>query len=192
MTTELEQKKGVNVRKFLLTPDKIIVETKTLRKNSKYEVKLERLGLDLHYQSDSTIAGKIFFGLCIALVIGSIFGIFYSTGKDINTWIFNAVLWTLIACFAYFKPHQDDVYLVGGQTNLVFYRNIPDEKVVLEFIDKIKEHVKSYLKEKHTIFDSTTLEQDYYNRINWLRDREIISYSEYIEYKTHFDTQRLL
>jgi hypothetical protein len=48
------------------------------------------------------------------------------------------------------------------------------------------------MKDKYTLFDSTTLEQDYYNQINWLRDKEIISHSEYIEYKTKFDMQKLL
>jgi hypothetical protein len=192
MTTEFQQKRGLNFRKFTLTSDKILVETRTLRKNHKYEIKLDRIGLDIHYQSDNTIAGKIFFGICIALVVGSVFSVFFTTGKDTNISIINAVLWTLMACFAYFKPHQDDIFLVGGQTNLVFYRDIPNEKVVLEFIDKVKENVKIYLKEKYTIFDSTTGEQDFYSRINWLRDREIISYSEYVEYKTQFDTQKLL
>ncbi len=192
MTTEFQQKRGLNFRKFTLTYDKIIVETRTLRKNDKYEIKLDRIGLDTHYQSDNTIAGKMFFGICIALVVGSIFGIIYNTGKDVDTWILNAILWTLMACFAYFKPHQDDIYLVGGQTNLVFYRDIPNEKAVLKFIDSVKIQVKDYLKEKYTVFDSTTPEQDFYSRINWLRDREVISYSEYIEYKTNYDTQKLL
>jgi hypothetical protein len=192
MTTEFQQKRGLNFRKFTLTSDKIIIETRTLRKNDKYEIKLDRVGLDTHYQSDNTISGKIFLGVCIALVVGSFFGIFYSKGNDINTWIFNAVLWTLIACLAYFKPHQDDIYLVGGQTNLVFYRDIPNEKNVIDFINKVRERVKIYLKEKYTAFDNTTVEQDFYNRINWLRDSEIISYSEYVEYKTQFDTQKLL
>ncbi len=131
-------------------------------------------------------------GICIAIAIGSAFGVFYTDGKDRVTSIICAVLSTSLACFAYFKPHQDDIYLVGGQSNLVFYRDIPNEEVVLEFIDKVKENVKIYLKEKYTMFDSTTVDQDYYVRINWLRDREIINHSEYFEYKMQFDTQKLL
>lgn len=168
------------------------MEHRTLRKNDKYEVKLDRLGFDIHYQSDNTFAGRIFFGICIVLVVGSVIGVFFTTGTDSNTWIGNAVIWTLIASFAYFKPHQDDIFLVGGEVNLVFYREIPNEKRVLEFIESVHECRKIYLKEKYSIFDSTTTEQDYYGRINWLRDREIISYSEYVEYKTQFDIQKLL
>jgi hypothetical protein len=136
--------------------------------------------------------GKIFLGVCIALVIASIFGFFLGNEKISKLWIFNGAIWILMGCFAYFKQHQDDIYLVGGQTNLVFYRNIPNEKAVMEFIDKVRDQVKIYLKEKYTTFDITTSEQDYYNRINWLRDREVISSAEYAEYKALFDTQKLL
>ncbi len=192
MNTKFEQKRGINIRKFLLKSDKIIVETKTIRKNNKFEVKLDKIGFDIHYQSDNTFAGKIFVGICILLVIGSIIAFFLSTGKNTNIWIFNAIIWALMALFGYFKPHQDDIYLVGGEINLVFYRDIPSEAAVLDFIEEIIEQAKIYLKEKYTVFDSSTPEQDFYGRINWLRDREIISYAEYIEYKTYFEAQKLL
>ncbi len=58
---EFIQKRGLNCRKFILTNDKIIIETTTYRKIDKYEVKLERLGFDIHYQSDNTLPGKILF-----------------------------------------------------------------------------------------------------------------------------------
>lgn len=126
MSIEFQQKKGLNFRKFVLTSDKIIVERRTFRKNEKYEVKLDKLGLDIHYQADNNIAGKIFLGVCLVLTIGSVFGIFLSTGKDITTWIVNAVLWTVMSFIAYIKPHDDDIFLVGGQINLVFYRDVPN------------------------------------------------------------------
>ena len=192
MKEEFQQKSWSNFRKYTLISDRIIVETKTLRKIDKYEVKLDRVGLDTYYQSDNTIAGKIFLAVCVVLVIASIVGYFLSNEKDSGIWVFNAILWLLMGCFAYFKKHQDDIYLVGGQNNLVFYRDIPNEKAVLEFIDKVKEQAKKYMKAKYTIFDSTTVEQDFYSRINWLRDREIISYSEYADYKSNFETQKLL
>ena len=121
-----------------------------------------------------------------------IFGSIYSTGKDVKTCSIGAGMWSLIACFAYFKPHKDDIYLVNGEYNLVFYRDIPNEKAVIEFIDGVKDQVKAYMKKKYTVFDSTTSDQDFYRRLNWLRDTEIISFSEYDEIKTNYDTQKLL
>jgi len=192
MNEEFLQKRGLNFRRFVLTSDKITVETKTISKINKFEVRLDNIGLDIHYQADNTTVGKILFGVCVALTLGSIIGIIFNNDKDGNVWIVNAVTWGLIGCFAYFRQHQDDIYIVGGQTNLVFYRDIPNEKIVLEFIEKVKEQVKSYLKGKYTVFDSTTEDQDFYSRINWLRDREIISHSEYVDYKTNFEIQKLL
>ncbi|MBK9421330.1 MAG: hypothetical protein IPN44_09805 [Flavobacteriales bacterium] len=98
----------------------------------------------------------------------------------------------LIAIIAYFKQHQDDIFLVGGQINLTFYRAIPNEHDVLEFIEKTRNEVKAYLKERYAVFDATTTELDFYSRINWLREKEVISPAEFAEYKTNFDTQRLL
>jgi len=192
MKTEFKQIRGANSRKFILTSDKITVETKTLRKNNKYEIKLDFLGFDIHYQSDNTLPGKIFLGVCFIWIVGSTLGYLNTEGKESGFWIFNAILGVLMACFAYFKQHQDDIYLVGGQTNLVFYRDIPNEQAVLEFIETVKIQARSYLKEKYTVFDNSTPEQDFYGRINWLREREVISYSEYIEFKTNYDTQKLL
>lgn len=54
MRTEFSQQRGMNSRKFVLTSNKMIVETKTIRKIEKFEVKLDRLGLDIHYQADDT------------------------------------------------------------------------------------------------------------------------------------------
>ena len=192
MSTEFIQKKGYNIRKFILTSDKIIVETKTIQKKYKYEVKLDRLGLDIHYQADNTIAGKIFFTICLILIAISVFAFFYNSDKEQNIWIFNTLLWTAMAFFAYFKQHQDDIFLVGGESNLAFYRNIPNEEKVLEFINKIKTSTKIYLKEKYTYFDKNTSDQDFFHRINWLYEKEIITYTEYLDYKTNFETQKLL
>lgn len=192
MTIEFQQKKGLNVRKFTLSSDKITIETKTIRKISRYDVKLDNVGLDTHYQADNTIVGKIFVVVCFALVIGSTVGIFVSQGRESVNYIINAALFLLLACFGYFKQHQDDIYLVGGQTNLVFFRNVPNEKIVLEFIEQVKQQVKDYLIEKYAFWDNSTLEQDYYNCLNWLLHRGVISHNQYAEYIDNFETQKLL
>lgn len=187
-----EQKRLVGYRRFNLTSDKITVETRNWSKTDKYEIKLDRLGLDIHYQSDNTIAGMIFFGFCIALLVAITVVHLWVEPMDLGILIFNYGLWSFLAMFAYLKPHADDIYLVGGQTNLVFYRNIPNEQAVLSFIEQIRTSIKAYLKKKYTVFDDTTIEQDFYARIAWLRDREVITNNEYSELKHSFDTQKLL
>ena len=60
MTIEFVQKKRFGFRKHTLTNDKIIVESKSPKKNTKYEVKLNRLGFNIHYQADSTLPLKLY------------------------------------------------------------------------------------------------------------------------------------
>ncbi|MDL2142471.1 hypothetical protein QQY79_08055 [Flavobacterium tructae] len=189
---DLLQKRGINSRKFILKDNKIIVDVKSLRKNDKYEVKLDQLGFDIHYRSDNTIPGKLFFFVCITLIIALTILYIFTNQVNQGTLIFNYIIWGTIALITYFKQHQDDIYLTGGQTTLVFYRDIPHEKNVLEFIEKIKTNTRIYLKEKYTNFDNIFSEHDFYNRINWLKDMEIISSSEYAEYKSNFEINRLL
>jgi hypothetical protein len=115
MKTELLQKKGLNSRKFILHSEKISIETKTLQKINKYEVRLDSVGLDIHYQSDNTLPGKIFFIICSVIIVGSIVGFFLTDVKEANGWIFNIVSWSIVACIAYCYPHQDDICLVGAR-----------------------------------------------------------------------------
>ena len=67
---------------------------------------------------------------------------------------------------------------MGGQKNLVFYRNKPDEKAVLEFIHLVVAQSKKYIKEKYTFFDKNTVEAELASRLYWLRNKDIITSNE--------------
>ena len=87
--------------------------------------------------------------------------------------------------------HNDDIFLVGGQKNLVFYRNKPSEDKVVEFIEAIKDARKDYFKKSFSSFDKTTTEEEYYGRLQWLKRQEMITADEYDELKHIFDIQKL-
>ncbi len=189
-TIEFLQKRWPNRRKFTLTSDKLIVESKTLSKNIKFETKLDKLGLNLHYESDNTIPGKIFIGTGTVMIGVMTIAHFASNSIDTRALILNYCVWGIFILMGYFKQHQNDLFLTGGETKIAFYQNIPDEKTVTDFINEIRSRVKIYLKEKYIYFDSATTEYDFYHRISWLRDNEIISQTEFIEYKAIFDMNR--
>jgi len=189
---DFKQIRGSNFRKFKLTPSKIIIETRSSRKNIKYEVKLDRLGFDIFYQSDNTTPGIIMFGICIAIIIGATIEHFTSGTLDTPGLIVTWISCCGFCLLNYLKQHQDDIYLTGGEVNLVFYRNKPNEETVLNFIEEVKKQTKLFLKEKYTVFDDTTTEHDFYNRMIWLREHEIIDQNEYITYINEFEIQKLL
>jgi len=94
MKTVFEQKRGLSLRRFTLYSDKILIETKTIRQNEKYELKLDRIGHNIRYQSDSIIVGKIVFYVCLAIPI--IFWIIHFISPEQlykGTATINTVIW---------------------------------------------------------------------------------------------------
>jgi hypothetical protein len=188
----LFQKKGFTSNKFTLSRDKISIETRTLSGSSKHDVRLENLGLELQYFKKSTLKKKIIVSLCcIVFLITTISYIFTNKVTAQGLIFFYIILVTIAVAFS-MENYQDDIFLVGGKTNLVFYRNIPNEQEVIAFIEDVKSATKKYLKDKYTAFDGATTSEEFYNCIRWLLDQEIISRQEYIDYKGSFDMQQLL
>jgi len=186
-----EQKRGLNSRKHILYSDKIFVEIKTLRKNQKYELKLDKIGHNIHYQSDSTILGKIFFCICIAIpVILWIIHFALPEQLDRGTVSANTVIWWLLALINILMQHQDDLYIVGGQNSLVFYRTIPNEKQVLNFINQVILTSKAYIKNKYSVVDVNIPEEIFLSRLNWLKEEEIISDIEFSQLKDDYSTKK--
>jgi hypothetical protein len=193
MKTQFIQKRGFNYRKFFLHPDKIVVETKTIRKLDKFEVKMDRIGFDIQYQADNTVGGKILFVFCLGLpLLMTVLQFFPHQKTSFGSLVICYIFGFGIALLNYLKQHQDDIFLLGGQKNLVFYRNIPDEAAVLEFIEQVISTAKQYMKTKYTTFDTYTSEEDFMNRLHWLQDREVITDKEYSEIKEEFIVRRLL
>lgn len=192
--TEFVQKRGLQSRTFKLYNDKIIVETKTFKKNHKYELKLDRIGHEILYESDSVLPGKI---LClILLAVPLILLTLKITGIDTKTnysmVCFNFLCCYLLALFCYLKPHQDDIIIVGSQNDLNFYRQIPDESEVLKFVNLVISQSKLYTKEKLSKYDSSINEESYFNKLNWLKEKDIISEIEFQKLKDEFNFKRLM
>lgn len=180
------------IRKFTLYQDRILVESTTWRKVEKFEVRLENLGFEIQYRADNIFYWKVALrGLVMATVI-SFIGLLDAFGGNPVQWLSATALGFVLTIWVYFRPYQDDLFITGGQSNLVFFRNAPSEAVVLDFIEKIKYNYRGILKEKYTAFTRDTQEHDYYARLSWLLENGIIDKSEHSEYKVTFDIQKLL
>lgn len=191
MIKQFVQKRGLNYRKHTLYEDKVVVESRTIRKIDRYEIKLDQLGADKHYQADNTMSGKIAVGIFAFMPVILFISSFFQP-IDTGTMIIDTVLGWSIALILYLKPHADDIYLVGGSRNLVFYRAVPNENEVLDFIDLIVATSRQYLKTKYASFDADTTEEEFMMRLSWLRSRGIITAREMESLKEDFQISRLL
>ncbi len=193
MKVVFEQKKGLGLRRYTLYSDKILIETKTIRKNQKYELRLDKIGRNIHYQSDSTIIGKIFFYICLAIPI-ILWTIHFIRPEQAEKGaaIANTVIWWTLALINILKKHEDDIYLVGGENNLVFFRTIPNEESVLKFIHQVIATSRTYLRNKYGVVNANIPEDLFLGRLNWLKDEEIISENEFFELKDEYNVKKVL
>lgn len=195
MNKTLEQKRGLNLRKHTLFDDYILVETKTIQKYERYEVKLDQIGWEKFYKAEPILLAKIFFYLCLALPsILTLMILLGIEGFELGTFVFNWVLWSIFALLLYYriKNPPDDVYLTGGQRNLLFYRAVPNEADVTQFLNQVIAASKIYIKEKYAKADIDIPQEVFHGRLNWLKERDIISESEYREMKIEYDNKKLL
>ena len=84
------------------------------------------------------------------------------------------------------------IYLTGGNKNILFFRNTPSEKEVLEFIELIKRTKNSFIKKQYLAFDNDTDEAEYYHTLKWLKAQKILSDEEYENAKMEFDIHKLI
>lgn len=192
MIAVLEQKRGFNYRKHTIFEDKVLVEMKSISKIDRYEIRVDKLGFQTQYQADNTLPGKIFFIVCLVIPVALIISelLFHNIGS--RNLMVNCACWFFLALFALLKQNQDDIYLVGGDKNLVFYRNIPSEQKVLDFIVLINKTTKEYIKNKYLTFDPATPDEEYWARLNWLKETEMITDEEFEDYKIDLEIKRLL
>jgi hypothetical protein len=189
----LYQDRGFSSKKFTIENDRIFIETNSFSKKTKLYVKLEKLGFELQYVKKHYYPKKML--LATLWLIAIVLNILYLTHvPDIGLegsliFYFIAIIISVVYST---DQYQDDVYLAGGQSVLLFYRERPNEKEVLAFIDEVIKATKAFLKSKYTDFDEATTPQEFYNCLHWLYEKEVITRDEYIDYKASFDLQKLL
>ena len=72
------------------------------------------------------------------------------------------------------------------------YHSIPTEEKVLSFIELIKTTKKEMFKKEYLAFDSDTDEDEYTDRLNWLKEQKLLTQEDYDNAKIDFEIKRLL
>ena len=192
MIATLEQKRGLEYRKHTLTGDKITVETKSPTKNTRYEVPLDNLRFDLQYQSDNTRSSKIativILSIPVLVTIASFFNNNPSSSSSfvLFVWIsFGTIFW-----LSSFRKPQDDIFLTGGKNHLVLFRTVPNEVLVMTFINQVHETIKTHLRDKHLsgVYNN---EEEYHRVLQWLLSEKVISPVEAQQYRKNFQLQSI-
>lgn len=191
MNNVLEQKRGFGRRTFTLLEDRILVETRESQKNSKFEVKLDQIGYDIYYQSESRMSSILLVGICMLVMLIFLGVLLFDKNSSISATIIFIIIMGSIMTLPVLIKRKDDIYITGGEQYLVFFRTVPNEEYVLSYIDKIITTSKQYLKKKYAVVDMYVPEEIFLNRLSWLLEKEIISRNEFEELKSDYITKKL-
>ena len=191
METIFEQKKRGNIRKYTLYSDKILIETENASKKQKYELKLDKLGHNIFYQSESMASSKggLYFSLSCPIFAWIIY---FLSSTPMAVPIFLTFVCLILVLIILFRKREDDIYLTGSQNSLVFFRTTPSEESVLDFIHKVINTSKAYLRNKYGIIDTNIPEDVFLARLNWLKEEEIISEKEFCELKDEYRIKKII
>lgn len=188
MYTTLIQKKGLFCsREFKLIKDRVIIKEKNIRKILQYEVMLDNIGHEKYYEAENTSIGK-YVTLIIFLIPFLFIYLYFKQKIELDVVMFTSMVCWIFSTFSALKPNKDDIILIGSYRPIYFYRDKPKEEIALEFIDNVIQASKLYMKDKYTRPETYLSSCEYWEMIENLKSRDIISDEEFLSLKEKYQS----
>ena len=195
----LNQKQGLTRREFELRDNVLKIKSESPFGDVKeWSVKVENLGEDKFYQSNSKTGITIFACLLCAFVFFMTVAFLVDTDKAQNIWVLLAIyaLFGGPAIWIFLTPVKKEIHLLGGSSQVSFLRDCPSQQIVEKFIDELIQKTRKLLIEKYSRIDPDLPEDTQMNQLNWLKNKDLISEETYeqlkLEYKSKKQIGRLL
>jgi hypothetical protein len=192
----LNQKQGYRHREFNLEGNKLHVKTKTLGERNEYTIDLEYLGEEKQYQTYSNVAARIFGIIFYILLLTAFIGFFqeddWTASENLGALFLAIFLLGGIGTWAFFTPRRNEMYLVGGSTQVMFFLDSPSKEEMDNFVNEIITRSRKILVEKYSKIDPDLPEGIQINNFYWLKQRGLISEDDYEDLKQEYKNQRLL
>jgi hypothetical protein len=106
----------------------------------------------------------------------------FSDGTDIKLAILFSLmcfLWLIFLWWSIQKYFSSHFILGGGKKILTFFINSPNEEVVKDFIETIRNKTKNKLKEDFTAFDPDLSFEEQLDNIKYLKSIEVLTKREF-------------
>jgi hypothetical protein len=189
---KIDQKKGLETRKFRINDetDNLEVEINSLKHKLKYNIKCINIGNEIEYEAENTIIGKFFLVVMLLITVFSLGVYFFGNAKNPGSYIFSAILWGCLSLFSLLKSNKDDVLITNGSNVVRLFRDKPNEKEVMEFVNQLILMSNEKKKEFYINFDLD--ENDFVGNINWLLNMKIIDKIKSEDLKTEYRIKKLL
>ena len=189
----LKQRQGFRKKEFELLGNELRVKTRGPEGHQEWVVSVEHLGESLFYNSRSKKGGYLTGGFFLLFILVTNIGYFLSEGEE-NIWLIIGcdLFFGALAGFLIFTPPKSEVHLTGGSTTITFFSNNPSKEEVESFIDEVISRTRHLLISKYGKVDPDLPEDTQINQLNWLKNRDILSESEYEDLKQEYKIRKLV
>ncbi len=179
----LSQRRYFNTRSCKTYADKIDVKIKTLNESTEFSVPYEELGTQIVAKKISSFVPFLFMLVPAFMLILLVY--FLAVNHPIEReHVAAAVLFGIVASIILIATPKNSLYLSGGRRQIEFYRNKPNDKEVDAFVQTTIETANKYLKQKYGKIDRLLPIEPQLNSILWLKNKNIITETEFDELKT--------
>nr|MBD3620689.1 hypothetical protein [Sunxiuqinia sp.] len=193
---KLKQKQGARYREFELKDNILHVKTKSLGEKNEYTIDIEFLGDEKFYKTHSRLGPRIIGIVFFAIMLIAIYGFLLEENRSESSNIVGLVLGIIvgggIGLLAFLSPLRNELHLVGGSSQVMFFLNSPSKEEMENFVEEIIHRTRSVLLEKYGKIDPDLPEEIQMNNLYWLKNRGLISEEAYENLKLEYKTRRLM
>lgn len=190
---KLKQKNSFRRREFELKGNILQIKTKSLSEINEWSINIEFLGEERFYKSQSRIYPAIFGLFFIAFMIFCI--VIYLTEENkseaLPVLLFGIGLGGGIGVLCFLFPLKNELHLVGGSKQIMFFINKPSKKEMHNFIDEVIKRSRKILLSKYGRIDPDLPEETQMDILYWLKDRNIITTEKFEELRDEYRRKRL-
>ncbi len=138
------------------------------------------------------IIGVIFFAIMLIAVYGFFSEENTSESGNVVGLIIGVIFGGGVGLLAFLSPMRNELHLVGGSAQVMFFLNSPSKVEMENFIEEIIKRNHSLLLEKYGKIDPDLPEEIQMSNLYWLKNRCLISEEEYENLKQEYKTRRLM
>lgn len=177
---QLIQQNGFHSRAFVLREDDVYVHTKDFQQEREYSVDYLDLGLQFYRKSEHKhrlwkwLAAATF-GLCsVALFLTGI-GAFTLSGDLL---FILASLSGAVWLSTSLKQSPTILYLLGGEEQLSFLNDEPNEDDLHDFLEELTDKIKDAYQDRYLNEKSDVPKDERRSRIQWLHQMKVLTRTE--------------
>jgi hypothetical protein len=189
----LTQKQGASRRTFELVGDKLKMTYKTSSETKEWSVNIDSIGDEILIEKKSRRGSYFLGGFFLAFGLFILAAYTLSGNQTLPIWaiISIGVFYLGIGALIFFTPLKNELHITNGFSQITFFLESPSRTEVERFANELIAKSKKIIIDKYSKIDPDVPEETMMNQLYWLRNKGLITESEYEDKKKEYRTKKL-